>query len=67
MNFQVWPGDEHFGGNFDPSSLPTYTYVDWVRFSSLQEYLGSARGALSPFCWFKVPLSLNFGVLGNNS
>lgn len=34
LRFNVWPGDESFGGNFDPAVLPVYEYVDWVEYSS---------------------------------
>jgi MYXO-CTERM domain-containing protein len=34
LRFNVWPGDETFGGAFDPSILPVYEYIDWVEYSS---------------------------------
>jgi endo-1,3-1,4-beta-glycanase ExoK len=34
MHFNVWPGDETFGGNYNPSILPVYQYVSWVQYSS---------------------------------
>jgi endo-1,3-1,4-beta-glycanase ExoK len=34
LRFNVWPGDESFGGNFNPNILPVHEYVDWVQFSS---------------------------------
>lgn len=34
LRFNVWPGDETFGGEFDPSILPVYEYIDWVEYSS---------------------------------
>ena len=36
MYFHMWPGDEASVGKFDSSKLPVFTYVDWVRFSSMQ-------------------------------
>jgi hypothetical protein len=34
IRFNVWPGDDTFGGDFDPSILPVYEYVDWVEYSA---------------------------------
>lgn len=34
LRFNVWPGDETFGGAFDPAILPVYEYIDWVEYSS---------------------------------
>lgn len=34
LRFNVWPGDETFGGAFDPSILPVYQYIDWVEYES---------------------------------
>jgi endo-1,3-1,4-beta-glycanase ExoK len=34
IHFNIWPGDSSFGGNFSPSILPVYQYIDWVQFSS---------------------------------
>lgn len=34
LRFNVWPGDATFGGEFDPSVLPVYQYIDWVEYSS---------------------------------
>jgi endo-1,3-1,4-beta-glycanase ExoK len=34
MHFNVWPGDESFGGNFDPAILPVRQYINWVQYSS---------------------------------
>jgi endo-1,3-1,4-beta-glycanase ExoK len=34
FHFNIWPGDETFGGNFDPSILPVHQYVDWVQYST---------------------------------
>jgi beta-glucanase (GH16 family) len=34
LRFNVWPGDESFGGNFDPAILPVHQYVNWVQYSS---------------------------------
>lgn len=34
FRFNVWPGDETFGGAFDPIILPVYQYIDWVEYSS---------------------------------
>jgi endo-1,3-1,4-beta-glycanase ExoK len=34
LRFNVWPGDESFGGNFNPNILPVHEYIDWVQFSS---------------------------------
>ncbi|MGC4064162.1 MAG: family 16 glycosylhydrolase [Polyangiaceae bacterium] len=36
VRFNVWPGDATFGGNFDPSILPVYQYVNWVQYSSYE-------------------------------
>lgn len=33
LRFNVWPGDESFGGNFDPAILPVRQYIDWVQYS----------------------------------
>lgn len=34
VRFNIWPGDATFGGNFDPSILPVYEYVNWVQYSA---------------------------------
>lgn len=34
LRFNVWPGDASFGGEFSPSILPVYEYIDWVEYSS---------------------------------
>lgn len=34
IHFNVWPGDESFGGNYNPSILPVYQYISWVAYSS---------------------------------
>lgn len=34
LRFNVWPGDESFGGNFDPAILPVHQYINWVQYSS---------------------------------
>lgn len=34
FHFNVWPGDETFGGNFDPSILPVQEFISWVQYSS---------------------------------
>jgi len=39
IHFNIWPGDATFGGNFSPTILPVYQYVDWVQFSA---YSGGA-------------------------
>ncbi|CAE7590945.1 unnamed protein product, partial [Symbiodinium pilosum] len=40
IRFNLWPGDETFGGHFKVKSLPVYQYIDWVRYSS---YSGRGR------------------------
>jgi endo-1,3-1,4-beta-glycanase ExoK len=34
FHFNIWPGDQSFGGNLDPSILPVYQYISWVQYSS---------------------------------
>ncbi|MBN1606475.1 MAG: family 16 glycosylhydrolase [Polyangiaceae bacterium] len=34
FHFNLWPGDQSFGGNLDPSILPVYQYISWVQYSS---------------------------------
>lgn len=34
IHFNIWPGDESFGGNFNPSILPVHQYIDWVQYSA---------------------------------
>jgi endo-1,3-1,4-beta-glycanase ExoK len=34
IHLNVWPGDESFGGNFNPAILPVHQYVDWVQYSA---------------------------------
>jgi hypothetical protein len=34
IHFNVWPGDSTFGGNFSPSILPVFEYINWVQYSS---------------------------------
>ncbi len=33
FRFNVWQGDESFGGNFNAASLPSHQYVDWAQYS----------------------------------
>jgi hypothetical protein len=44
IHFNIWPGDETFGGNFDPAILPLQQYISWVQYSSF------ADGAFT-FAW----------------
>lgn len=34
IHFNIWPGDQSFGGNYDPGILPVYQYISWVQYSS---------------------------------
>lgn len=34
IRFNVWPGDASFGGNFSPSILPIYQYINWLEYYS---------------------------------
>ena len=34
MRFNIWPGDASFGGNFRPSILPLYQFINWAQYSS---------------------------------
>lgn len=34
IRFNVWPGDASFGGNFSPSILPIYEYINWIEYYS---------------------------------
>jgi endo-1,3-1,4-beta-glycanase ExoK len=34
IHFNIWPGDESFGGNFNPAVLPLHQFVNWVEYSS---------------------------------
>jgi len=34
VHFNVWPGNEEFGGNFSEGSLPVHQYVSWAQYSS---------------------------------
>jgi endo-1,3-1,4-beta-glycanase ExoK len=34
FRFNIWPGDASFGGNFSPTILPVYQYINWVQYSS---------------------------------
>lgn len=34
IRFNVWPGDASFGGNFSPSILPVYQYINWLEYYS---------------------------------
>merc|ERR1719401_2160209 len=41
FHFNVWPGNESFGGDFNENKgLPLYEYIDWVRYSSYSEQDG---------------------------
>lgn len=37
IRFNIWPGDASFGGNFSPSILPVYEYINWIEYSSYSE------------------------------
>jgi endo-1,3-1,4-beta-glycanase ExoK len=34
IHFNVWPGNESFGGAFSSSILPVHEYISWVQYSS---------------------------------
>jgi endo-1,3-1,4-beta-glycanase ExoK len=34
FHFNLWPGDESFGGHFSTSILPVHQYIDWVQYSA---------------------------------
>ena len=34
FHFNLWPGDESFGGNFSRAVLPIHQYIDWVQYSA---------------------------------
>ena len=59
LHFNLWPGDKRFGGEFDPSILPLYQLIDWVRFSSYseegfkQEWQEDFEGGSIPEGWVK--------------
>jgi hypothetical protein len=36
LRFNVWPGDETFGGVFNASILPVYQYIDWIEYSAYE-------------------------------
>ena len=36
LRFNIWPGDASFGGNFDPSKMPVYQYINWVQYSAYE-------------------------------
>ncbi len=37
IHFNIWPGDETFGGTFDPAILPIQQYVGWVQYASFSD------------------------------
>lgn len=37
IRFNVWPGTEDFGGNFNPAILPVRQYISWVQYSSYRD------------------------------
>lgn len=37
IRFNIWPGDDSFGGTFDPAVLPVHEYVNWVQYSSFTD------------------------------
>lgn len=46
FRFNIWVGNESFGGSFDDASLPVYQYIDWVQYS---EYTPGGGDAGSDF------------------
>lgn len=62
LRFNVWPGDETFGGNFTEDDLPVFQYLDWVRYSSWTEEHGFKEEWLQTFNDNKLPEGW---VLGN--
>jgi MYXO-CTERM domain-containing protein len=58
IRFNLWPGNASFGGNFNPSILPVYEYVDWVSYSSYAdgaftlEWREDFDGDTLPAGWF---------------
>jgi MYXO-CTERM domain-containing protein len=69
FHFNVWPGNENFGGNFDASKLPTRQYISWVRYSSFsngsfqQQWQQDFQGNTLPSGWavgsWESPLKLS--------
>jgi endo-1,3-1,4-beta-glycanase ExoK len=57
IHFNVWPGDETFGGNFDPAILPVQQFISWVQYSSFADGAFSFQwreefdGAALPSSW----------------
>lgn len=41
IHFNLWPGDETFGGNFKESILPVHQYIDWVQYSTYDSVSGT--------------------------
>jgi endo-1,3-1,4-beta-glycanase ExoK len=37
IHFNIWPGDETFGGTFDPAILPLQQFIGWVQYSSFAD------------------------------
>lgn len=59
IRFNIWPGDDSFGGNFDPQILPAHEYVNWVQYSSYAngqfqlEWREDFTGTTVPSGWSK--------------
>jgi endo-1,3-1,4-beta-glycanase ExoK len=41
IHFNLWPGDESFGGSFKESILPVHQYIDWVQYSTYDSVSGT--------------------------
>lgn len=48
LRFNVWPGDESFGGRFSTAVLPTRQYIDSVTYSQYTPGAGADGGDFTP-------------------
>jgi hypothetical protein len=48
LRFNVWPGDESFGGRFSTAILPTRQYIDSVTYSEYTPGAGTDGGDFTP-------------------
>ena len=57
FHFNIWPGDQSFGGNLNQSILPVHYYISWVQYSSFAsgsfnlQWREEFNGAALPTDW----------------
>jgi endo-1,3-1,4-beta-glycanase ExoK len=72
FHFNVWPGNNDFGGNFNPNILPVRQYISWAQYSSYQNdtftvaWREDFNGSSLPSGWATGDWASPFGLSTHN-